>query len=477
MDAKHPENPLDLIDKQVCFVAGFQELGAKRRKVQRLRVRARDGRSQIKATRNRLHGALHRFFSAIEANRLQVDSAESIMKDFQTAEVAYEELNSEDVAQDMVESDLLPEEWELENTERRLYEAVLGPSASDEDEDIDVDFGTTLQQVRRPLKAIEDVNSLPGADEATADDRLAALVEERRHMKDSLASQEKEYAALHKDLEMRAAAGVPVDIFSRNTLEDFAELRGQLLKHVAGLSAQISDLEAMNLEASLHDSRTSNVLFGLHQFHHLESGNYAQEPQNGDFQIMRLYSQDHQAPRADMGSFLTQPVFDQLMHADAALGQQFAPAVVPYSSIEWEVDEELLDNLTNYVSHWILGCVQSSWWSFTRLAAWIDPAGEFTDQATAAVLKATWFQDGAGLSSVFVWSEDPRSSLVSHTPMDQALTPTSNTAGMQEPLWEVHRPKSRHSSGYSGGPSHQRRVSGHSHPGTSRLEQAAPCTT
>ncbi|KIW69843.1 hypothetical protein PV04_02166 [Phialophora macrospora] len=474
MGVRHPENPLDLIDRQVSFVAGFQTLQAKRRKVRRLRVRARDGRGQIKATRTRLHGALQRFFKAIEAHPLRYDTAESIMKDFQTAEVAYEELNSEDVAQDIVESDLLPEEWELEDTERRLYEAILGPSASDEDDDLDVDFGRMVQQVRHPTTAIEDATSLPGPDEATADERLSALVDQRRHLKDSLASQEKEYAALQRDLEMRAAAGVPVDMFSRNTLEDFAEQRGQLLKHIAKLSAQISDLEAINLEASLHDSRQSNVLFGLHQFHDLETGSYAQDPQNGDSGILRLYDQDRLARKADMNSFLTQPILDQLMHADGALEQSFAPPIVPYSAFEWEVDAELLDNLTNYVSHWILGCVQSSWWSFTRLAAWMDTAGNLTDQAITGMLKATWFQDGAGLSSLFVWSEDPRSSIVSHVAVSQALTPTSDTVGIQEPLWEDHRPKRRHSSGYSGGPTRHRRVSGHSHPGTSRVEQAAP---
>ncbi|ETI27111.1 hypothetical protein G647_09793 [Cladophialophora carrionii CBS 160.54] len=474
LGAKHPENPLEHIDKQVHFVSGFQKLAAQRRKVRRLRVRARDGRGQLKATRHRLHGALQRFFKTIEAHPFGLDSDPTLMKDLETAEVACDELNSEDIAQDIVESDLLPEEWELEDSERRLYEAVLGPSASDEEDDLDIDLGTTVPPDRRPTKAHVDRTYLPGPDEATADERLLALVEERRHLKESLENQEKEYTALSKDMEMRMAAGVPIDIFSRNTLEDFGERRGQLLKHIARLSFQISELEAMSSEASLHDSRQSNVLFGLHQFHDLETRKYIQAPKDGDSPILQLYDDDDGGRKADMDSFLGQPLLEQLERMDGLQEQNPVPAIVPYSSLMWEVDDELLDNLTNYVSLWILGCIQSSWWSFTRLAAWVDTAGKFTVQATTELVKATWFEDGAGLSSSFVWSEDPRSSIVSEHHMDATLTPTSGTVGMWEPLWQVDGPERRHTSGYSGGKSHQQRVPSHSHPGTGRVERDPP---
>ncbi|EXJ61548.1 hypothetical protein A1O7_01976 [Cladophialophora yegresii CBS 114405] len=472
--AKPPENHLEHIDKQLHFVSRFQKLAEQRRKVRRLRVRARDGRGQIQATRHRLHGALQRVLKAIEAHSVRSDSENSLMKDLETAEMVCDELNSEDIVQDIVESDLLPEEWELEDSERRLYEAVLGPSASDGDDDLDIDPGTTHQQDRRPAKANESETYLPGPDEATAEERLLALVEERRHLKESLEKQEKEYAALRKDLEMRAAAGVPIDIFSRDTLEDFGERRGAMLKHIARLSTQISELEAMSSEASRHDSRQSNALFGLHQFHDLETGKYTQAPENGDCQILRLYDEDYRARNADMDSFLGQTVLEQLERVDSLQEQESVPAIVPHLAVKWAVDDELVDDLTNYVSHWILGCIQASWWSFARLAAWVDTAGEFTIQRTAELLKATWFVDGAGLSSPFVWSEDPRSSIVPQPYMDLMLTPTSGTVGMREPLWQVDRPKRRHTSGYSDRKTHQRRVSSHSHPGTGRVQQDPP---
>ncbi|KIW88292.1 uncharacterized protein Z519_10859 [Cladophialophora bantiana CBS 173.52] len=434
---------LDQVDNHVHFITKVQMIRRQRLKVQALRIRARDKRNWMKHTRNRLHKVFRDFLKANEAFHRQTHH-DNTTTSFQEMGLTFQELEAQDIDLDVVESNLAPAEWELKESEKRLYEDLLGPSASDED---DSEVGIQMTEAtpswfhKRPNEKNVKVSLLPPY-EATTQDRLSAMSCHRQEVKDRLVSLTKEYAALQEDVQMRAAGGLTVDVLSQEALKELPERRAQLLRELADLTVGFNTLNDMVTEGPDLMSREADILFGHDQFDDLQPDVMTQQSLTEDDEVLHLQAHHQEERNGDILPFLTQPLVVTLSHPQVLEEQPCVPPLTQYSSIAWDLRGRDAETLSGSVSMWILGCVQSSWWSLIRFVFMSDLNERFSTKTVADYVRATWLESNINYIPLTDFSEDPEYSGFSFTLEDEIFTPLSDATDSQELQWQ-NRPLKR----------------------------------
>ncbi|KIW30751.1 uncharacterized protein PV07_02455 [Cladophialophora immunda] len=459
-------NHVNRVDNPIRFVTKVQKIRRQRQKVQTLRIQARDERSRMKDTRNRLQEAFRNFLDAGGTIPPQENSHDSATASLREMNATFKELEAQDIDLDMVESTLVPAEWELKDSEQQLYEDILGPSASDGN-----DSEISVQAIKRIPETLHDgpnqnyVNVQSPKHELTSQERLSSLARKREEVKDRLLDLTKEHTALQEDVQMRTAVGLPVDKFSQEALGAFPKRRAQLMRELADLTMGINTLNDMVTEGPDLMSKESDALFGHDQFDDLPTDEAMnQESLIESDEALHLRPRDHEERNKDILPFLAQPILDTMSHVSSLEEQLAVPPPAQYSSFAWDLLGRDAESISVFVSMWILGCVRSSWWSLIRFIFMSDLDGITSSKTVEDYIKPTWFQSDPDHAPETYCSEDPECSGFLG---DAVLTPLSDATDDQEVIqWESRPLTRRHSSGYSAAAVH-RRPSNHTYPKTS----------
>ncbi|OAP64078.1 hypothetical protein AYL99_00050 [Fonsecaea erecta] len=461
---------LTLVDTHIHFVTEVKKIKRQRRKVQTLRIQARDERSRMKHIQHRLQEAFRGFLKASGPLLPKGNGHDSATASMQEIEAAFMELEAQDVDLDMVESTLIPAEWELKESEKQLYEGLLGPSASDgHDSEIGVELAQKISENLSDRPQLNDiVVSLPPECGPTSQERLSALARQRQEVTDRLVDLSDEYAVLQKDIQRRIAAGVLVDKLSREALEGFPDKRAQLLRELADLTTGLDTLNEMVAEGPNLMSKESDVLFRHDQFKDLPIGDETMSQPaltEGDDEL-HLQAHDYGERNNDMLPFMSQPILEAMSHAQGLEAQSPSSRIAQYSSVAWDLRGWDPESLSLFVSLWILECVKSSWWSLISFLFMSDLDGILSTKTAEDYIKRTWFQSDSDCTSELYFSEDPEYSGFSCALEDDMLTPSSEATTSQELLRESRPLKRRHSSGNSAATTTHKRLSNHTYPKT-----------
>ncbi|OAL18424.1 hypothetical protein AYO22_10620 [Fonsecaea multimorphosa] len=463
-------NYLDRLDNHIHFVTKVKKIRQQRQKVQALRIQARDERSRMKHTRDRLQEAFGSFLEASGTMLSLGNGYDSATVGLREMESTFRELEAQDIDLDIVESTLVPAEWELKESEQQLYEDILGSSASDgSDSEIGVQLIKKIPESLHDIPKTHDVNvSLSPEYEPTSQERLSALARQRQEVTDRLLSLTNEYAALQEDVQMRTAVGLPVDEFSQEALAAFPKRRAQLLRELADLTTGHNTLSNMVAEGSDLTSKESDTLFGHDQFNDLLTDAAMSLPSltEGD-EALHLQARDYEERNNDMVPFLSQPILDAMLHNQGREEQSLVSPFAQYTSAAWDLRGRGPELLSAFVSMWIVGCLQSSWWSLIRFISIIDLDGKLPIETFVEYINRTLFQGDNGYNTHPYLSEDPERSGFSCTLEDEIFTPLSGATDKfnQELQWKTRPLKRRHSSGYSAATIH-RKLSNHTYPKT-----------
>lgn len=185
-----PEPP----DKVIQFVRDFRKLNQLRNNVQKLRIRARDKRNQLKFTRTEVSNTSAKLLQAIQP---QQDIHELV----QSLQESVRELGEQEIVVDYWESKLLPAEWALKEAERELYEDVAAESALDQDAS-QVDAWSFPGVPSHVPGAIDTMNTSYSPHELMAEERLAAIDSSNSQLRTRLEKLDNDYAAITQDARM-----------------------------------------------------------------------------------------------------------------------------------------------------------------------------------------------------------------------------------------------------------------------------------
>ncbi|KIW21986.1 uncharacterized protein PV07_12611 [Cladophialophora immunda] len=176
----HVASHINQVDDPIRFVTKVQKIRRQRQKVQALQIQARDKGSRVKRARNRLQEAFRSFLDAGGTIPPQGNSHDRATASLREMNATFQELEARDIDLDMVESTLVPAEWELKDSEQQLYEDILGPSASDGN-----DSEISVQAIKRIPETLHDgpnqnCNNLQSPKhELTGQERLSAPARKR----------------------------------------------------------------------------------------------------------------------------------------------------------------------------------------------------------------------------------------------------------------------------------------------------------
>ncbi|KAK4940902.1 hypothetical protein LTR10_019055 [Elasticomyces elasticus] len=350
----HSDEPtlLETLDKPIRFLRDFRIINALRQQIQNLRVRARDERARMRLTRQRMLQA------SSELARIIQTQQDAIQK-LQSFQHLVEQLDSEELSCDAVESDLIPAEWKLKEAEQLLYEDILGAAAVEQSE-IDPNpwvAHATLADIPLTNDAMDHLARLA---EFTPEERALALDSEDRDLRVDLGNLERSHEPLVQDTKMRAAAGVPVDPITQDLIKDYVDRRGNLLQQLAFVAEAKSTLAAGPTSDS-DLAAVTDALFQCDQFGQVDTdASIGNVPTNND-ETLHLSTDDIHPRRDDIVPLLAQPMMEASEAVEAV--QTFAT----YSEIEDFGNVGMgANDLATYVSKWILACARSSWWSLAR---------------------------------------------------------------------------------------------------------------
>ncbi|KIX04531.1 uncharacterized protein Z518_05401 [Rhinocladiella mackenziei CBS 650.93] len=437
---------LEQADNPVRFLHHLPYIKRQRQHLQRLRVRARDQRDEMRSTRRRLHHITSELLKATQDFSSTGQVSHDIAKQFQDLELVIKEMDSQEIDNDALESDLIPAEWKLKEAETALYDQILGTPASDMN-------GSDRESLLTPRTPHHSPPSHPAGlvmaqpRGATAKDRISALTSSDQEVRDRLAILEKDHAALLQHVAMRAEAGMPPDDYSQQLLDTFPQRRGQLWKELAHIAEQRSALEEAFPTNSPPPFKASDIFFGLDQFFGVDTNVSTQDsrPDGDEAMSLSLQSEDDETRADDIAPFLSQPVWDGLSHSpDSMQLDSVSHVLIP--TFFWDVRDPVTDNFSNFISMWILRCLQSSWWSFVRFAFESGLDDKFSYKTIASYMKKTWFGPGVVPPRPLALSEKPESVNTSQLPYHDSFTRSPDSNLTQEQGWESHYPKRRHRS-------------------------------
>ncbi|KIV81353.1 hypothetical protein PV11_03544 [Exophiala sideris] len=351
----HSDEPtlLETLDKPIRFLRDFRNINALRQQIQNLRVRARDERARMRLTRQRMRQASSELARIIQ---IRQDATHKL----QAFQHLLEQLDSEELSCDALESDLIPAEWKLKEAEQLLYEDILGAAAVEQSE---VDPNTwmahaTLADMPLTDDAMDLLARLSGF---TPEERPLVLDSADRDLRVDLENLERSHEALVQDTKMRAAAGVPVDPISQDLIKNYVDRRGNLMQRLAFVAEAKSTLAAEPTSDSESVAAT-DALFQCDQFGDVDTDASIQNVPTNNDETLLLSTEDIHPRRDDIVPLLAQPV----VVADSEVAEA-AQTSATYSEIEDFGNVGMNANdLATYVSKWILACARSSWWSLAR---------------------------------------------------------------------------------------------------------------
>lgn len=366
------------LDRPIQFLREFRNINALRHRVQNLRVRARDERERMKITRRRMRSELARTM------RLGRDATQQL----QALEKIEEELDSQELVYDFLESDLIPAEWKLIEAEQTLYEDILGDAAFDAS---GADLDALVIPSTWPDLPFADatMDILARQAELTPTERLLALESADRDLRMNLAYLDSTHKAVIQQSEMQAAAGLPVDRSSHRVTDNYMDRRGALLRQLASIAEARTALASSPTVAS--DTITADdVLFRCDQFADVDADTSLPSADSRDDENLSLSGGDFDKWRDDIPPLLAHPVLD-VGQADNAV-QSFP------TNLESQYPDsagDIAESLTTFVSRWILQCIRSSWWSLLRFVSEGSFGRDWSYKTIEKYMFQTWYWEDA----------------------------------------------------------------------------------
>ncbi len=426
------------VDKAIQFVRDFRNLNRLRNNVQKLRIRARDKRNQMKFARDEVYKTSAKL---LRASQLQQDIHEQV----QSLQESVREMGKQEILVDWLESQLIPAEWALKEAEQELYGVVAGEPALDQDEfQVDVrSFPDTSSYVP---DAIDAMNTPYPPHELVAEERLAALDSSDSQLRTRLEKLDNDYAAIAQDARMRAAAGVPLDDFSQNFIAAYPNRRGDLVKDLAAISKEKRVLQSDSMLTSRPTSPTE-ALLRFDQFSGGDTDLRLQTWEHNDDETLQLQDEEYEARKDDLAPLLAHATLTNMKDIDRTMST-VGLEENDYITSNQE-NNESTDGLASFVSKWLLGCITASWWTVIRFAFqnYLDNRLSYT--AMVRYVTDMWSREEGLPVSRFGSFTDLKSVRTSKLPSKLPSSTQYVVSPAYKPEWQSRQQKRRHSSGGS----------------------------
>jgi myosin heavy subunit len=432
---QHGWDAPDPLDKPIQFVREFRNLNQLRDNVERLRIRARDKRNQMKFTRSDVHNTSAKLLRAVQ---LQQDIHEQV----RSLQESVREMGEQEIVYDSLESQLIPAEYALKEAERELYEDVAGEPALEQNES-QVDAWSLPNTPSRVPDAIDAINASYPSYELMAEERLAALDSSNSQLRTRLEKLDNDYAAIAQNARMRAAAGVPLDDFSQNFIAAYPAPRGDLLKELAAISKQKHVLQSDSVVTSRPVSPTG-ALLRFDQFSSSDTDLRLQTWEHNDDNTLQLLDTEYKARKADLAPLLAHATLANMKDVDGRMSTAGLEED-DYNTLVQE-NKETVDDLPSFVSKWLFRCFTASWWTVIRFAFqnYLDNSLSYT--AMVKYFMDMWSRDeGLPVSRIGVVA-DLKSVRTSKLPSSTVY----EVSPFYNPESQGRQQKRRHSSGCSG---------------------------
>ncbi|KAI1620405.1 hypothetical protein EDD37DRAFT_641352 [Exophiala viscosa] len=414
---------LEPLDKPIRFLQEFRRINALRQHVQDLRVRVRDERDHMKLTRKRMLSQLARVMQPRQDATQQLQSLQPLV----------EELDSQEISFEIMESDLIPAEWKLKEAEQILYEDILGNAAIERS---DVGPHAWAASPTSPeLPFTDDVMEfLARQSEYTLKERLSALESADRGLRSNLEDLERNHEALVQDTKMRLAAGVPLSLYSQQLIDDYPDRRGDLLRQMSLIAEAQKALTYRSTIASA-SSTAVDALFRRDQFSDVDTDADIQSAKSNADETLRLITADFDMRRGDVFPLLAEPVLNVSGTFDAA---QSCPTSPDNQSPDTEGD--VAESLKRIISKWILQCVKSSWQSFNRFVSEVEGymEGNLSYETIGRYMLQTWFSEDVSVSH-FDSRNDVESLRTSQLPDDKDSSRSDDEQAHMQSLTRGYR--------------------------------------
>ena len=186
------------------FIQRFEDINVRRKGVQQMRIHVREDRQVMKFARRK--------FPKVAADLL------GLLKDEGAAEAVLEsltnslaELEQKEIAYDNLEGELIPAEYQLQESEEDLYHHLTGTPFPDQlgwDADITMPHHT------------------------------AGVIWDQQQLEENLARLDAEHEDLMADSARRAEVGAVLDEYAQDLLDSHPRRRGQILMELAALETQ-----------------------------------------------------------------------------------------------------------------------------------------------------------------------------------------------------------------------------------------------
>jgi myosin heavy subunit len=434
-DYQHGRDAPEPLDKPIQFIRDFHDLKQLRNNVQRLRIRAKDKRNQMKFTRAEVHKTSAKLLRSVE---LQQDIHEQV----RSLQESVRELGEQEIVYDSLESQLIPAEWALKEAERELYEDVAGELALDQDES-QVDAWSLPESLSRVPDAIDAMNTSSPPHELTAEERLAVLDSSNSQLRTRLEKLDNDYAAIAQNARMRAAAGVPLDDFSQEFIAAYPARRGDLMKGLAAISKQRHVLQSDFVITSRPVSPTGTLL-RFDQFSGSDTDLRLQTWEHDDDNTLQLQDTEYKARKADLAPLLAHATLTNMKDVDRRMSTAGLEED-DYNTLAQE-NKEAVDDLPSFVSKWLCRCITASWWTVIRFAFqnYLDNRLSYT--AMVKYVRDMWSRDEGLPVSRIGFVADLESVRTSKLPSSTVY----EVSPFYNPEWQSRQQKRRHSSGCSG---------------------------